>query len=870
MARLGWSLNGEYQGTVSKILGNVPVMVKSKRCSIQSLHAHDLIRHGEEINPLAIVRPSWKNKMSGFTEYGVSLRSVDEQNNGVLLVNYSDFHIYSDLLLNNADNSLWMESAKCMMSVMHKMKICKMDDAKRHVSEAFRVKLGLPSWASASHVSEFLLKNCICVHLNSNTDKYNMLIFMAHKLMALVDNKISPESTDTLNNQEILLPGQIYQIILRDKMEGWLNALQYRIQSIFKVDSSSKILTLAHLNTAMGRCPDIGLQMEYFVKSGNVVSRSGLGLSQITGFSIVADKLNYIRYLSHFRSVHRGAYFSKSYSTKVRKLLPECWGFMCPVHTPDGSPCGLLTHLAQSCEIVSKEIRIELYLNTIFSAGVIPCVPGANLSDKIVIQVDGKIVGYIASNNAEKLVHQLKDVKVKNLHNIEIIFAPKTKATPLYPGIFVFSNPSRLIRPVFNLESKTIEYVGPFEQIYLYIAISDKDVKPKTTHKEIDPCFILSITASLTPFSDCNQSPRNMYQCQMMKQSMGVALMAHRYRFDNKLYRLLSIQTPICRSLTYENIQLDNYPIGLNAVLAVISYTGYDMEDAMILNKATIERGFASGCMYKSVLVDLIEEAGNSKDRILIFGCKNTDKCFYENLLDLDGLPPVGRFVSPEETFYKDMPFTENGIIPDIIFNPHGFPSRMTIGMMIETMASKVGALNGEFFDCSPFKSEDISLVDFFGQKLSDAGYNYYGSERLYSGTNGEELEVNIFTGIVYYQRLRHMVSDKFQVRNSGPVDALTHQPVGGRIRGGGVRFGEMERDALISHGCAFLLQDRLFDCSDKSLAFVCEKCGDILATKLNPDRSFNPLVNFKPPSENDSCNISNPTKYDSLAINQL
>uniref|UniRef100_A0A6G3MG51 DNA-directed RNA polymerase n=1 Tax=Henneguya salminicola TaxID=69463 RepID=A0A6G3MG51_HENSL len=325
-------------------------------------------------------------------------------------------------------------------------------------------------------------------------------------------------------------------------------------------------------------------------------------------------------------------------------------------------------------------------------------------------------------------------------------------------------------------------------------------------------------------------------------------------------------------------------------------------------------------------MVDLAEHAGKAKDRVLLFGCKNTDSCFYENFLDIDGLPPIGRLITPGQPFYsyydvqtgeytvknfkiaesgytddiailnsdsiginkvniririprnpivgdkfssrhgqkgilsilwpaEDMPFTENGIIPDIIFNPHGFPSRMTIGMMIENMASKVGAVNGKYFDCSPFKNENNSLVDYFGEKLSEVGYNYYGSERMYSGTNGEELEVNIFTGIVYYQRLRHMVSDKFQVRNTGPVDALTHQPIGGRNRGGGVRFGEMERDALISHGCSFLLQDRLLDCSDKSLAFVCEKCGDILATKLDPARSFNPLINFRPPSVSENKN---------------
>lgn len=165
----------------------------------------------------------------------------------------------------------------------------------------------------------------------------------------------------------------------------------------------------------------------------------------------------------------------------------------------------------------------------------------------------------------------------------------------------------------------------------------------------------------------------------------------------------------------------------------------------------------------------------------------------------------------------EDLPFSETGLIPDIVFNPHGFPSRMTIAMMIETMAGKSSSLHGLVHDATPFRfNEKNTAIDHFGQLLTAGGYNYYGTERLYSGVDGRELTADIFMGVVHYQRLRHMVSDKWQVRSTGPIDNLTHQPVKGRKRGGGVRFGEMERDALIAHGASFLLQDRLLHCSDK------------------------------------------------------
>lgn len=166
----------------------------------------------------------------------------------------------------------------------------------------------------------------------------------------------------------------------------------------------------------------------------------------------------------------------------------------------------------------------------------------------------------------------------------------------------------------------------------------------------------------------------------------------------------------------------------------------------------------------------------------------------------------------------EDLPFTGAGIVPDIIFNPHGFPSRMTIAMMIETMAGKCAAEQGKVYDATPFKfGEDNMAVHYFSKQLEECGYDFYGTEKLYSGTDGRELKADIFFGVVHYQRLRHMVSDKWQVRSTGPVDVLTHQPIKGRKRGGGVRFGEMERDALIAHGAAFILQDRLFHCSDQT-----------------------------------------------------
>lgn len=181
------------------------------------------------------------------------------------------------------------------------------------------------------------------------------------------------------------------------------------------------------------------------------------------------------------------------------------------------------------------------------------------------------------------------------------------------------------------------------------------------------------------------------------------------------------------------------------------------------------------------------------------------------------------------------MPFSDSGLVPDVLINPHAFPSRMTIGMLLESMAGKSGALLGLDQDGSPFEfGEGDRAVDHFGKQLLRAGYNYYGSETMYSGILGTELQVDIFQGVVFYQRLRHMVGDKFQVRATGKINQLTHQPIGGRKRGGGIRVGEMERDSMLAHGAAFMLNDRLMVNSDASVCHCCSSCGSLLSVSMS------------------------------------
>ncbi|CAG8504601.1 3515_t:CDS:2, partial [Ambispora leptoticha] len=484
---------------------------------------------------------------------------------------------------------------------------------------------------------------------------------------------------------------------------------------------------------------------------------------------------------------------------------------------------------------------------------------------------------------------------------LEIGYVPLSNGG-LFPGLYLFTSPARMMRPVKYLATSKTDLIGSFEQVYMNIACLDEDIIPGvTTHKEISPTNVLSILANLTPFSDHNQSPRNMYQCQMAKQTMGTPSTALTYRTDNKLYRLQTGQTPIARPEIYNKYGLDSFVNGTNAIVAVLSYTGYDMEDAMIINRQSHHRGFAYGLIYKSEVVDLSEIRSNitchfflgddvddeirkilDSDGLPFIGARLTEgDPFYAFFDDIKGVTRVKKYKGPEIAYVDqvrlfgddygeseaqkahiklriprpsiigdkfssrhgqkgvlsqlwpqyDMPFTESGMQPDIIINPHAFPSRMTIGMFVESLAGKAGALHGIAQDATPFKfNEENAAMDYFGKQLLSAGYSYHGNEPMYSGITGEEFHADIYIGVVFYQRLRHMVSDKWQVRSTGPVHNLTLQPIGGRTRQGGVRFGEMERDSLLAHGMSFCLQDRLMNCSDYSQCLICQKCGSIFS----------------------------------------
>ena len=923
--------------------------------------------------PLAISRPSFANRGPNYTSHGIVMRSVrpDETSqtnilhylkDGNIMFRFSwrkteylvpvlmilkalietnDMAIFQGLVgpanSKGAQNSWLTDRVELLLRTYGSYGLHTKSKTKAYLGEKFRGVLGVPETVSNYDAGAEFLRRIVLVHLGhvhvtveQNLDKFRMILFMIRKLYALVAGECAVDNPDAVQHQEILLGGFLYGQILKERLDELLSvgiriALRDYIRRKPTVAFTDESFPhdLSDL-FRQGTNENIGNALEYFLSTGNLQSPSGLDLQQTSGFTIVAEKLNFLRFISHFRMVHRGSFFQTLKTTTVRKLLPESWGFLCPVHTPDGGPCGLLNHLAHKCKIITESVETSAIPALAAELGAVE-VSSASTDESVVIMLDGKIIGWCEPSKSRGIADRIRHYKVEQSHDVpkqlEIGYVPLSHGGT-YPGVYMASAPARMVRPVKHLLLNQEDFVGPHEQPYMSIAVNRNEVVPgETTHVEFDPTHILSILANMTPFSDFNQSPRNMYQCQMGKQTMGTPGTALRHRTDNKLYLLQTGQTPIVRAPLHNDYGFDDFPNGTNAVVAVISYTGYDMDDAMIINKSAHERGFGYGSIFKTRKISLKEEGSRSRTahgvtKMFGFNPLGAARTHLRNKLDEDGLPYVGQKVEAGDPLcawyavkndyddklvsvdvethiekYKDfeaayieqvrlvgnehgseplqvisikmriprpsvigdkfssrhgqkgvlsqkwpmvdMPFSESGIQPDVIINPHAFPSRMTIGMFIESLAGKAGAIHGLAQDSTPFRfDEENTAGDYFGHQLMKSGFNYHGNEPMYSGITGEELHADIFTGIVYYQRLRHMVNDKFQVRTTGPVVQATGQPIKGRKRGGGIRVGEMERDSLLAHGTAFLLQDRLMNCSDYTKTWICRTCGSFLATQ--------------------------------------
>jgi DNA-directed RNA polymerase subunit B' len=473
------------------------------------------------------------------------------------------------------------------------------------------------------------------------------------------------------------------------------------------------------------------------------------------------------------------------------------------------------------------------------------------------------------------------------------------------------------------VDQGVVEFIDAAEEENCLIAFSDQELTPEHTHLEISPLVMLGIVTGLIPYGDYIQSARLIIGSRNLKQSIGLYSQNFPVRMDMDVSLLHYPQMPLVQTMMHELSEYNAHPSGQNIVVAIMSYKGYNMEDAVIINKGSIERGFGRSTYFRPAVSEELRYSGGLMDTVcipdkdvkgykserdyrflegdgivypeakvkeedVIIG-KTSPPRFLSNLEEYSlasnvrressvslrhgeegvvdfvvlteneegnklvqvrmrdqRIPEIGdKFVSrhgqkgvvglivPE----ANMPFSASGIMPDLIFSPHGIPSRMTISHLIELVGGKTAALGGRTIDGTTFSGEPEVEIR---KHLASLGFNEAGTETMYNGITGEMFEAKIYVGNMYYLKLKHMVANKIHSRARGPIQLLTRQPTEGRAKEGGLRLGEMEKDTFVAHGASLLLKER-FD-SDKTVVPVCEGCGIIAIYDQFKDKRYCPI----------------------------
>jgi len=553
---------------------------------------------------------------------------------------------------------------------------------------------------------------------------------------------------------------------------------------------------------------------------------------------------------------------------------------------------------------------------------------------KCYVHLNGKAIGYVADPvTYTKEVREARrkgvisgEVNVSYMERLNEVHINTDKGRIRKPYIIVEDGKSRFTKELegklekkeidfgYLLRNSIIEFLDAEEEENTTVAMAETDITPKTTHLEVDPASMFGFTINMAPFPETNNLARHLMFASYIKQAQGLYATNFNLRFESRAYVLFYPQAPIVTTAAYETLKLSKHASGQNLVVALSTYYGYNMQDAVVMNKAAVDRGLGRSMFYKTYTDEERRYPGGQKDIFKIPPAttegflgehayaklsedgvtepemsveegdvlvgKVAPPRFLEESIGAGGLeektrddsvvikpgengvvddviftesPGATRTVKVRVRVLKvpeagdkfgsrhgqkgviallvpqaDMPFTEQGIVPDLLLNPHAIPSRMTFGHLLETLGGKAGSLKGVRQDGTAFTKSGSERTEEYGKILEAHGFEKYGEEVLYDGVTGRAFKAKLFTGVVYYNRLHHMVSNKMQVRSRGSVQILTHQPTEGKARLGGLRFGEMERDVLVGYGASLLLKERMLDQSDKATILICKECGSI------------------------------------------
>jgi len=926
-------------------IGKIPVMVKSKVCNTHGMSKDELVKqysdpletggyfiiNGNErvmvmAEDLGENQPFIENNNKGeLTLRLFSLRGtyriptvISENKEGVIDVSFSRFKDIPAVVILKAlgmtkesDISKYIgkETDSTIVNLYEFANISNSEEAMMHIAE--KTSLQGTKKEIIDRVNQ-RIDSYLFPHIGQKKEdrikKAVTLCKLIKQFLIARENPNLRTDKDHYSNKRVRLSGDLLANLFRVNLGILLRDIQYSLQKSSKRKKFFSIKTIAKSTLFSHR-------VESAIATGSWTGeRSGVTQNM--------DKTNYLATISQLQRVS-SMLPSDQENFLARTLHPTHYGRFCPIETPEGTEIGLRKNLAILSKVSTRvDLDEDKFMKDIEKEGL----------DKMGVEgkdvfFNGRFIGSVKAIDSKefvkKIIEKRRDgefplqMNVRHNDDFGTVSISTESGRVLRPLIIVENGTSRLKNEhLVQLEQnqiiwddlikqKIIEYLDASEEENSLVALYENELTPEHTHLEIDSMDLLGVVTSLVPYGNHDQSSRLNRGSKTQKQALGLYAANYLCRLDTDVSILQYPQKPIVRSFVYDT--LNTYPAGQNLIVAIMTHEGYNMSDALVINKGSLERGVGRSFYYRPYSTVEMNYAGGLKDTIDIpekdtsgykmessYRFLEDDGIVYPEADINEGEVIIGKmsppkflseareisvrtkkeasvtmrqeergtidsvFITQDDEGNKivqirtrdmripelgdkfatshgqkgvigmivpenDVPFTSRGIRPDVIFNPHGLPSRMTVGYLLELLAGKVGCLNGEIIDGTPFSGE--SKKELEGQ-LENLGFRYDGKETMYSGVTGKRMTAKIFIGNIYYLKLKYMVANKLHGRASGKIALLTRQPIEGRARGGALRLGEMEQQALVAHGASLLLKER-YD-SDKVILHICSKCDTI------------------------------------------
>ena len=924
-------------------IGRIPIMVKSKACNTYGLSKEDLIKNyndpldtggyfmingnervmimSEDLaeNQPFIEKDSKKNLIlrmfSSRGTYRIPV-VISENKEGIFEVSFSRFrNIPAVIILKVLGMTRESDIAKYVGKETDSLIVNLYEFVNLSTPEEAMLKIAEDSALQGTkkeildrvkqRIDSYLLPN-IGQTKEERMKKAITLCKMIKQFLIAKENPDLKTDKDHYSNKRIRLSGDLMANLFRANLGILIRDIQYSLQKSVKRKRLFSIKTIAKSTLFSHR-------VESAIATGSWTGdRSGVTQNM--------DKTNYLATISQLQRVS-SMLPSEQENFMARTLHPTHYGKLCPIETPEGTEIGLRKNLSILCRVSTRiNFDVQKFIKDLVQEGL--SQEDATGTD---VFLDGKFIGIVQS--PKDFVGKIRErrrkqeipgeVNIRNNFDFGNVIISTESGRALRPLVIVDNGVPRLTQEHLMklrqneikwedlIKEKVIEYLDTSEEENSFVALYENELTPEHTHLEIDTMDLLGVVTSLVPYGNHDQSSRLNRGSKTQKQALGLYSANYLCRLDTDVSVLAYPQKPIVRSFVYDTLNM--YPAGQNMVVAVMTYEGYNMKDALVFNKGSFDRGVGRSFYFRPYSAVEINYAGGLRDEIIVpekgtsgyrteasYKFLEDDGIIYPEAEVNEGEVLIGKISPPKflsearEISVKtqkessitmrqeekgtvdavfitrdsegnkivqvrtrdiripevgdkfatshgqkgvigaiineeDVPFTSKGIKPDVIFNPHGLPSRMTMGYLLEMLAGKVGCLRGEVIDGTPFSGEEKNSLE---ESLENIGFSYDGKETMYNPITGKRMATKIFIGNLYYLKLKYMVANKIHARASGKIALLTRQPIEGRSRGGALRLGEMEQQALVAHGASLLLKER-YD-SDKVVLYICTHCGSI------------------------------------------